>query len=417
MAASPDSQQQESLAAFDGFTGDLTEYLNGSEALTAFLHNSLRQARTIFTRLEEACGPAIAGPLGNRLHYWTTEAQRGEELVDAFARLDAVPWEPTLAEMRDDVIRITREQCSDLRRKTAEEAEAALARWYDGDGSFAALVHEGLRAVLVECRDAIIEKAAQAATEALGREASGSGLDPQVCADLETVELSLTSVARELGGAVRSVAEDRAVVPDLPTRLIPVRRGFLDWLFLRSQDSMRRRMFGPDNAPTRPVSRVVKQSRLGAGRVVLGEAIRTRIDVFFTETLDRVAREVFGAQVAAISSRMRERVQEVSAHSLDRLEAARVQVQMLEGLRNERDDLLRVLGEAASGLADLEAQCGEPDSDDGESGGSDGEGPGPSLGGSHGGPESGPAPKVRAAAAGVGIGAVGFRIGDPDEMG
>ncbi len=347
------------LANFDVFTDDLTHYLNSTEYLTAFLGDSLRQADHLLTGLGAVCASEPVDELTQSLTKWASERERAQSMLASIRRLQKFPWDETLARMRDDVVRITRERAGDLRRETAEQAESALARWYDGDASLAELVQDDLGGVLARCRDAMVEKARDVSATVLSSDVASAMVRRDASEDLSRVHLSVPDIARQLEGTVRSAAESRSVAPDIPPRLIPVRKRFLDWLLLRGQAAVRRSVFGPDDAPTKPIPRIVKQRRLGAGRVALGEAIRSRIDMFFAETLNRVTGEVFGAHVAAICRQVEERLATLENEQVARYEAAEQNRDGLVALRLEVDGLASTLAEARGAVGSLAAAYGE----------------------------------------------------------
>jgi len=356
----PENEEHEgTLASFDDFTADLMHYLNSTEYLTAFLGDSLRQADHLVHGLRAVCASEPVRELEEDLAGWVGDRDHARGLLESVRRLQEFPWSETLARMRDDVVRITRERTGDLRRETAEAAEGALARWYDGDASYSTLIREDLGGVLTTCRDAMIEKARDVSSTVLSSDVAGAMVRREASEDLARVGMSVAAIARQLEGTVRSAAEERSVVPEIPTRLIPVRRRLLDWLLLRGQVSIRRSLFGPDDAPTRPIPRIVKQRRLGAGRVALGEAIRSRIDMFFAETLNRVTGEVFGAHVAAVCRQVEARLASLESENSVRLETAERHRSTLAALRTEVDGLAGTLDEAVGSISRLAAAYGE----------------------------------------------------------
>lgn len=356
----PEADVDATLANFDVFTDDLTHYLNSTEYLTAFLGDSLRQADHLLTGLGAVCASEPVDELTQSLTKWASERERAQSMLASIRRLQRFPWDETLARMREDVVRITRERSGDLRRETAEQAESALARWYDGDASLAELVQDDLGGVLARSRDAMIEKARDVSATVLSSDVASAMVRRDASEDLARVHLSVPDIARQLEGTVRSAAESRSVAPDIPPRLIPVRKRLLDWLLLRGQAAVRRSVFGPDDAPTKPIPRIVKQRRLGAGRVALGEAVRSRIDMFFAETLNRVTGEVFGAHVAAICRQVEERLAALENEQVARYDAAEENRDGLVALRLEVDGLARTLTDARGAVGSLAAAYGEP---------------------------------------------------------
>ncbi len=357
--AVPDGEAERAQTTFDAFTADLTHYLNSTEYLAAFLGDSLRQADFLVRGLRALCTSEPVHELNRSVERWDEEALQARERLEALGRLQAFPWEDSFARLREDVVRIAREQAGELRRAAAEASESALARWYDGDASFASLLQDDIEGVLAGSRAAVIERAREVSLTVLSSDVASALVRREANADLERVGLSVAAIARQLDGTVRTPAERHSVATRIPTRLIPVRRRLLDWLLLRGQAAVRRRVFGPEDAPTRPIARVVKQRRLGAGRVALSEAIRKRIDLFFAETSNRITGEVFGAHVALLCRHVRERLAVLRAENEERQSAAERQQARLRAVRERVEGLAAGVGDAGPAIEALAATYAE----------------------------------------------------------
>jgi hypothetical protein len=338
-------EQGEGEPAFGVLQSDLVRYLNSADYLQAFLGDSLRQAADLLSGLEGLSTAGAVVSLAERRTRLADESREAEQAAASLQRVEAFGWEETLARMREDVARIMREETGDLRKETAAAAEAALARWYDGDASFAALINEDLEEVLVGARTAVVARAHEVSATVLASDVAASMTRRDIESDLDRLGLSIANISRRLEGSVRTVADHHPVTSVIPTRIVPVRRGLLDWLFLRSLATVRRRLFGPEDAPLRPIPLAVKQRRLAAGRVALAEAIRRRVDLFFSETLSRISAEVFGSHVAAVTRQVRERLEVLASEGTARRADLGRQLAAVELLHARVGDLEAAIGE------------------------------------------------------------------------
>ncbi len=346
-----------SLRAFDSFLADLAEYLNGDEHLVAFLGDALRQGGDL---LDEAVGLGDEPPLAaleQRIREREEEVARCEALSAAAGRLEGYAWEEPFGRLREDVMRIVRERSAELRRRTGEWAEGALARWFESDASYASLVGDELRPALLACRDGVLEVATEVSRTVIASDVGGAIVRREVSEDIGRLGLSLTALCREALETVVSPSAGAEPVLELSPRVVPVKRSLVDWLLFRSRARVRQRLLGPDDAPSRPVPRRVKRRRLRRARVDLAEALRARLDLFYVETTSRVAAETFGAHVAAVCRDIRTRLAEARAWHREAARAAEAQLAELREVEASWRSLREAVGGARAALRRL---AGEP---------------------------------------------------------
>src|SRR5262249_51824593 len=118
---------------FARFLADMTGYLDGCEALVAFVRDSLRQGQDLAIDLRVLGRSEPARLLSRNAE----EAQAARDhLVDrghAAQRLSTYEWEEAFEKLRDDIGAITRDRGATVRKATVDAAEAALDRWFDSD--------------------------------------------------------------------------------------------------------------------------------------------------------------------------------------------------------------------------------------------------------------------------------------------
>jgi len=355
----PNPAPSEPTDDFAAFLSDLTQYLNSTDYLVAFLGDSLRQGRGIVGDLEGLATSEPMAELGRQVDALEGERTQRVTRAAALARLAAFSWDASLATVRDDVERITLERSAAVRSEAAEQADAALARWFDGDQSFAALLREGLGGVLGGYREKVAAIAHEVTQTVLGSEVAVASALREQHDELSRAQVDLAAAARStLAGLPPVVPSGEAPKLDVPVAVVQVKKTIWDRLLLRSQASVRRRVLGPDNAPEKPLPRKVKQKRLGATRVVLGEVLRARFARFATEVAKETVSEAFAGATTAVVGGMRREIEARRNENTTALERGEERLQSLARIRDELQLLRGVVAQASAGIEQLAGRYG-----------------------------------------------------------
>ena len=339
---------------FSRFLADLTQYLNSTDYLVAFVGDSLRQGSAI---LDELTGLTASPPvveLSRQVEELEKERAERVARAAALARLASFGWEAALGAVRDDVERITIERSTAVRSETGEDADAALAAWFDSDQSFGQLLREGLGGVLDGYRDQVAAIAREVTETVLGSDVAVASALREHRGELARAQVDLTSVARSTLAAL-SPASPRTEAPklDVPVAVVQVKKTIWDHLLLRSQASVRRRLLGPDAAPEKPLPKRVKQKRLGATRVVLGEVLRARFARFATEVAKETVSDAFAHASGALVGAFRREIEARRTENTTALERGDERLQSLSRARDELRELLAGVGLASSAIGRL----------------------------------------------------------------
>lgn len=334
---------------FSRFLSDLTQYLNSTDYLVAFLGDSLRQGSAILDELKGLTESAPVVELSRQVE--ELEKERGERVARAaaLAKLASFGWDGALGAVRDDVERITIERSTAVRNETGEKADAALAAWFDSDQSFGQLLREGLGGVLDGYRDQVAAIAREVTQTVLGSDVAVATALREQRGELGRAQIDLTNVARATLAALPP-ATPRTEAPklDVPVAVVQVKKTIWDHLLLRSQASVRRRLLGPDAAPEKPLPRKIKQKRLGATRVILGEVLRARFARFASEVAKETVSDAFAHASGALVGAFRREVEARRNENTAALERGDERLQSLSRARDELRELLAGV-ELASG--------------------------------------------------------------------
>lgn len=301
-------------ANFNAFQGDLTEYLNSTEYLVSFLGDSLRRARTLLGEAVNVLGHPTVAALRGRANRLDEERQDLQRRRGATERLLGHDWRMAFDELDLKLAPSIRERATAVGGVTEEQVEAVLERWFDSDASLQSLVQSELIPLLRAYQEDLAGFVCRSLEEEVRAGNAGIHLATDVSADLYGAGADLERVGREALDHINPSILRRDIAVPLHSSQIPVRRGLLDWLLLRSTQKVRDKLFGAASSPSRNIRAEVKRRRLGEEA---REAIRHQLDHygerFFDQTIQHLHQLVIGQYTAAAGEGMRAQLRERDA--------------------------------------------------------------------------------------------------------
>ncbi|MFP6665517.1 MAG: dynamin family protein [Deltaproteobacteria bacterium] len=342
----PDESTQATAVENDGFARlerDVLHYLSGNEFVQAFIRDTTRQAAGLLEDLNHSVRSGVLADIAVRAA--AIEDERARAIRHASLARDLVghDWERAFSAVRDDVRRLVGERTESIGPNAIAGAEDAVARWYEGDASLDELLRQDIAGLFRTARRETIEIAADVSRTVVGSDVSAAIVRAGLAAEVEPLEVPFAEIAREALAAVTEPSREVELAPAMPTRLLPVRRSWLDWLLLRSPAGVRRHLLGPDDAPARRVPRAVKKHRLDAARPVLAQALRQRIGGFAEEALSRATNEVFGRHIAAVCRELRAHLAMREAAEAELASQAAVQLEALAAVGTATSELAGIV--------------------------------------------------------------------------
>lgn len=350
------------VAGFHAFLGDLSDYLNSTEYLVAFLSDSLRQAFGLLVELQAIDGhPAVSG--------MRAEVARLEERQRAFAGreqaialLQRTAWEGAFAKLGEDLSSIGGGRIEALRELIGAQVAAGLDHWFAGDGSYQSLLEQDLAPSLAQMRDDLANTVGGVlGTVAVSEFAGGHPAD-EVKAALATLGLSLGQVG---GACMASLDPVEGLAParsKVTTAVVPVKRGLLDYLLLRRHTALQRRLFGPVDAPTRAVPRALKVRKLGdAARAILQRSFEVDFGDYLSGAREHISHQVLANYLEGLRKGLRGELTRLK----DELVTERTSVE--QGLAESRsvitalERLSQACGATTTNLSDLARRYGDAD--------------------------------------------------------
>ncbi|MGD2016865.1 MAG: GTPase domain-containing protein [Planctomycetota bacterium] len=347
-------------ANFDAFLEDLTEYLNSTDYLVAFLGDSLRRAGGLLEDLEGICDHDSIAAL--RAHADALDAQRQEQQRRRHAvhRLGAFDWRVAFRELDEKLAPAIRDRARSASKETEQELDRLVDQWFLSDASFESLINDDLVPRLARYEAELAGFVAETLEDEVQPGTAGLLLPSEIGADLHAAEIDLAQLGLESLGAMSKDAALGHVTAPIAVERIPVRRSLIDWVLFRSQATCRRRLFGEPSNPAARISIDRKTRRLGEDA---RRAIRRELDLFksrfFVETVQRAHQHLVSRYADCAVDAMAERLEA-------REEAIGIRLQELVDALMERREVLGHIAsvqaraaEVRGGVDELSASYGQ----------------------------------------------------------
>lgn len=358
--AGPEEAPARGQANFDAFLEDLTDYLNSTDYLVAFLGDSLRRADGLLDDLEDIVDHEGVAAL--RAHTDALDAQRQDlqRRRHAVHRLEAFDWRASFAELDEKLQPSIRERAKASSVATEKELDALVDRWFLTDASLESLVKDDLMPRLARYEEELARFVAETLEDEVRPGTAGLLLPSEIGADLHAAGVNMTRLGIDSLSSTDAAAVLGHVRAPLSADRIPVRKSLVDWLMLRTRAACQRRLFGDMSTPSARISLEHKQSRLGEEA---RQAIRRELDLFkgrfFQDTVQRAHEHLIGryadTAVDAMRGELKRRDGELSEEIqgvVDRLVENRKVLSHLASLRTAG-------AQSRGGLEELTATYGQ----------------------------------------------------------
>ena len=291
---------------FAAFETDLLRYLSGHEFLQAFIRDTTRQADGILHDLGLVLQSGAMAELAVSAQQFEDASREAESRVRVAQDLLRHDWEKAFSNVRDEVRRSVGEQTAEIGPKSSTRAEAAVQQWYRGDRSLADLMRVDIAAIFDDSRGATVGIAGAVSREVMGSDVSAAMVRAEIEEAARQLDLPVGNIAREALALVEEPTIAVDLAPWIPLAILPVKRSFFDWIFLRTNAAVRLHLFGPEDIPAQRIPSSVKMSRLAEAEPVILQAVQQRLLAFMQESLSRATNEVLGRHVAAVCRALRE---------------------------------------------------------------------------------------------------------------
>ncbi len=308
-------------ANFESFIGDLTDYLNSTEYLIAFLSDSLRRASSLLGETRSLIEHRAMSDLAKRVVGLETDLDESKLRLEALDRLLDFDWHDAFAVLQKDLEVLTREWARGIEETTTLKLERGLDHWFENDENLQFLLVKVLKETLLVHKRKLAMKLHEALSERVGRGAAGIAVTPEIENDLRRAEVSLDQLGiQSLEPMSQRVVEEGVTAP-LRLDDVPVKRAvFWDWLTFKSRAAVRRRLFGPNERPTLELTSALKQKRIGsAGSEGMHDLVAVHCARFFPDCVRALCQEILGNYSEAAALRVADQLTAEHQHQTNRL--------------------------------------------------------------------------------------------------
>ncbi len=360
-----DGEAFDGQANFDAFLGDLTDYLNSTDYLLAFLGDSLRQAQTLMAETKELCEHDGVKQLDVEVERLDRDSIETQDRISALKRLVRFDWKDAFGGLTGDLSGGAREQAKTVEEKTAHALDGALESWFENDSSLSDLLDGKLGPVLRSYQDEVALYVHKALSDRIARGNAGVLVPTSIQADLTKAGISLTDIGRKAleGVQVESVLGD--ISPPLRSEDIPVKKTFWDWILFRSKPSVRRKLFGPTNSPSVRIQKADKARRIGApGKTVMRNTLDEYRGTFFPLSVQQLTERILGSYAEIAVAHIADSIGAKSGASAKELQTIQAELKEFQKTQNHLTELQFSMGQAQGAIGELSDLYGQTDPDD-----------------------------------------------------
>ena len=349
-------------ADFGNFLSDLTDYLNSTDYLVAFLGDSLRRAHTLLAETGELCASKSVHELETEIGRLENEQARCQARIEALDRLGRFDWRAAMAPLETDLRTVAARRAAEVSQDLAAGQASELQRWFGTDASLHSLQHDQVRPLIARAQSQLALGVHAALAEQVSEGGAAISLPEDTAKDLVAAGLRVSEFGRQALGSVDPAAVVKVEVPPLDLDAIPVKKTIWDWVLLRSQPRIRRRLFGSPEKPTLRIPKEEKARRLGApAKTAIQAALDRYQQRVFPELLAGIGARIFEDYAYAVIRGLQARFEEVRAERKaehDRLAEA---LKASRRLSNRFAELAVAVTAVQSDVAELEGRYQEAD--------------------------------------------------------
>ncbi|MBL7008949.1 MAG: GTPase domain-containing protein [Planctomycetes bacterium] len=339
---------------FRQFRTDLTDYLNSSDYLAAFLRDSLRRATSLTGDLAGICDAEPVRELAGLAADLERDQAVAQQKLETLKRLEGFSWEEAYRPLREQLAADLAETAAVVREKTSRALVGALESWYRTDSSLKDLGDQELAPLLGSCQNELALAIHQTLNQQLSAGAGGPKVPSGVRVSLTAAGLSLDRIGREAFDGLDPYAGIEPAALPLQSTAIPVKKGFWDWILFRSQATVAKRLFGPPENPKNRVAKAAKTRKLGPpARQMLAKAVADFFESFYPRSSERLLDRVFRDYTQPSIQTLQTGLIELERSCRDRLVTAERRLAEISRVRLALGDLDQGLGEIRRRLGEM----------------------------------------------------------------
>ena len=279
---------------FQTFLDDLTEYLNSSDYLREFIHDSLRVGDNLDSELAGLVSGEGAGQLQREADQWRAQLDEVNGKLEALEETANLDWQAAFGEVRQERDRLIEEYTNKDRSKLVRALHEALDKWLDTDDSLQALQNDYLNPhVANEVKDDA-EAIMARLRGMIGGSNGGARLAAGEARAFEQAGLRIAEIAPSLFEQICAREAPETPALELAPEDVPLKRSLSDILAFRNGKAASERFFGQDGSVGIPSAE--KRKRINGKQ---REALREKIAAYPKSDLPQIQKGLINRMLDA----------------------------------------------------------------------------------------------------------------------
>lgn len=340
---------------FDIFQKDLTEYLNSNDYIVEFISDSLRQADAVSGEVREEIETDSVERLRSETADLKEAINHSRSQLATAQSLKSTNLTPILAGFSEKVGPEARSGNQEALDDLREKLEKAVDQWFENDSSLADLAENEINPTISSVYEASARRAREAIEQKGEKKHGGLEFSNDFVQGMEKLGLSVEDLFATFPTDLTEAFQTAASPPgiDLKQSDFPVRKGFLDWILFRSEESVRQRVFGEETPSTKELTAAEKQKRLGDdGRAHLKSRLQEHLESLLPGPAEKSLEKVLEDYQAHSRKTVEERLES------KRSQLARDLARDEEKCRSQ-EELIEAIEELSGEIGGLESRTAE----------------------------------------------------------
>ncbi len=340
---------------FNALRTHLTQYLNSSQYLQAFMQDSLRKANNLLDETHAITQDQSVLALNEQLDQLQQQTDKAQSQSQAIARLQDIDWNRHAQALRDSLFASMWTLAEEIRTTTGLALTGAIDLWFDSQQSLAELNYNQITALLNNARSQFIQLLTQQLHKQIQGVAGGLAVSAETLRDVVNAEINLDAATQQAAQQINPEQKILCQNSQLNTRNIPVKKSLWDFICFRSKTKRQDRFFGTDDAPNKSHTPLQKTKKLGQeGQQAMQKIVAQQLEALLNEASQTLPDKIFQDYISALSQSLQATLQEKESQTCNKLEKLTAQLTLTQNITSAIANLEQNAQDAQGRLATLD---------------------------------------------------------------
>jgi hypothetical protein len=268
-------------------------------------------------------------------------------------------WRAHVQGLAPGLVEHVKEVAGQIKTDAPEAVDKAIETWFESDQSLNQLLEQELHPIFAAMHGRLVREAEETMKRRASEDLAGLASAADVLADLANVGVAIRATADAALVHLKAGAATISPQPQLASN-IPVRRSFADWLLLRSETTVRQRLFGPAERPDTEIPAASKARLLGQrGREALQQVLLARLVSLLDEAASGVPDQLVQGYAERFEEALLSLLERAQQEANQRLDAHEQRLRKVQQANDSVKELVAVLPSFSLSVDMLTDQFGQ----------------------------------------------------------